>query len=217
MTKTRIRLRRLLMSRVRARRRGRAVTLPKYRSKSVKQKRFRPPAMASKTALTLSKCAWSAMTPLLSTPGRRKSSTTWFCCTAAMSSSFETDPLLSVSMSSKISRNSSFVLLAACAASARPWKCAAKSRRSIRCLPLAIFSNSASAASKLRSSLMREPQSTPGSISAATSLSLARAVMSSSFEMSPLKSVSMDSKTSRTWSGISSSCSPPPIPSRSCI
>mmetsp|Transcript_61317 Transcript_61317/g.179205 ORF Transcript_61317/g.179205 Transcript_61317/m.179205 type:complete len:242 (-) Transcript_61317:326-1051(-) len=216
MMKTRTMRRPLLMSSVFTRIRGRAPTLPKYRSKSVKQKRFLPPAMASKTASTRSKCASSDITPLLSMPGRMKSSTAWFCCTAAMSSSFDTEPLLSASMSSKMSRISSFLLLFAFfATSSLPLKCAAKSASVILILPFAIVSKRASAASKLRSLLIRAPQSTPGKTMAASSLSRAREVMTFSFEIMPLPSgssalkASLSSGLTSSSSATSSSCTTP--------
>mmetsp|Transcript_27633 Transcript_27633/g.62870 ORF Transcript_27633/g.62870 Transcript_27633/m.62870 type:complete len:240 (+) Transcript_27633:169-888(+) len=222
MMKTRFIFRPLLMSTVFVLILGLAPTLPKYLSKSVKQNRLRPPAMASKTAFTRSKCASSDITPLLSMPGRMKSSTAWFCCTAAMSSSFETEPLLSASMMSKVSRISSFLFLAFALTSSRVLKCAAKSERLILCLPLAIVSKRASAASKLRSLLMRAPQSTSGRAKAANSASRAKAVMTLSLERLPLLSLSILLKNSFNSSEISSSgagssCEmPAPTPSWTC-
>mmetsp|Transcript_27168 Transcript_27168/g.86313 ORF Transcript_27168/g.86313 Transcript_27168/m.86313 type:complete len:246 (+) Transcript_27168:1365-2102(+) len=184
-------------------------TFRKYCSKSVKSIRFLPPAMASNTAFTRSKWPSSAMTPLLSTPGSRKSSTSWLCCTAAMSSSFEMVPLRSASMRSKISRTWLFSLCAASFAAASDFlrKYAAKCSNLIHCWPPAMDSKTASAASKLSSLLMSVPASTPGNSRSVTAWSLAMAAMSSSFETLPLALVSIFAKTSRSGPTDASSTS----------
>mmetsp|Transcript_60700 Transcript_60700/g.172543 ORF Transcript_60700/g.172543 Transcript_60700/m.172543 type:complete len:246 (-) Transcript_60700:383-1120(-) len=205
MMRMRVALRSELCSMVHLRIRGLAETLLKYLSKSVKSMRFRPQAMASKIELTRSKWPSSDITPLLSKPGSRKSSTIWFCCTAAMSSSFEMEPLLSASMRSKISRSSEDFADISCATLWRKW--AANSTNLTSCFPAAIASKTLSALSKCSSSVISVLAWMPGSTKSVSSWSRAIAAMSSSFETLPFWLESILPKTSRSFTVVSSSAS----------
>mmetsp|Transcript_872 Transcript_872/g.2039 ORF Transcript_872/g.2039 Transcript_872/m.2039 type:complete len:307 (-) Transcript_872:172-1092(-) len=173
----------------------------KCREKSANVALFLPFATELKRSLTASKQTSSFNTLPPSTPGRTKAATVGSILTASTNSNFEIVPLSSASILPKIKRISSMFD----ASGEARQKCAMKSAKLARFLPLATELNIALTASKLSSSFIKLLHSTPGRMKLATVLSRCIASTSSSIEMAQSPSRSIFEKIMRNSAALPSS------------